>query len=604
MECDEASKEFTLWLEAFGQALSAQDTVAASSLFGDESYWRDLIAFTWTIQTLEGKAAIQAMLDQCLAAALPLAWSLDGPAKRAGDIVEGRICFETRIGRGSGYVRLKAGTCWTLLTAMTELKGFEEKRGRTREYGAVRPGAADPRSWVDRREAELAELGVTQQPYCLIVGGGQGGLALGARLKQLGVPALVIDKYDRVGDNWRNRYRSLCLHDPVHHNHMPYIPFPDNWPVFTPKDKIADWLEMYAKVMDLNVWPKTTCLSAQYDAAAKRWAVELERGGERMTLAPAHLVLATGLAGLPSLPTIPGMERFEGVQHHSSAHPSGDAFAGKRCVVFGSNTSAHDICADLVAHGADVTMVQRSSTHVIKMDTFVRIQYDRLYSETAVASGMSTELADLTAASMPYRLVTEIHKDLYRRVAAEDAEFYARLKAAGFKYDFGEDETGLSLLFLRRGAGYYIDVGASELIASGAIKIRNGAGAAEIEAHCVRFDDGSEIPADVIVYATGYGPLSGWVEQLISKEVAEAVGPIWGLGSDTRQDPGPWEGELRNMWKPTAQEGLWFQAGNIAQSRHFSRYLALQLKARFEGLPTPVYSRVSDAEPAREVAYV
>ena len=83
--------------------------------------------------------------------------------------------------------------------------------------------------------------------------------------------------------------------------------------------------------------------------------------------------------------------------------------------------------------------------------------------------------------------------------------------------------------------------------------------------------------------------MNGWAAEIISQEVADKVGKCWGMGSDTPKDPGPWEGELRNMWKPTQQTALWFHGGNLHQSRHYSLYLALQLKARMEGIDTPVY---------------
>ena len=105
----------------------------------------------------------------------------------------------------------------------------------------------------------------------------------------------------------------------------------------------------------------------------------------------------------------------------------------------------------------------------------------------------------------------------------------------------------------------------------------------------VVLEDGTELPADLVVYATGYNSMNGWAADLISQEVADKVGKCWGLGSDTTKDPGPWEGEQRNMWKPTQQEALWFHGGNLHQSRHYSLYLALQLKARHAGVPTPVY---------------
>ena len=585
---DSATRALTAWLDAFAAALTGPDPAAAAALFGGECYWRDLVAFTWTIRTLEGRDAIAAMLAACAPRIQPGGWTLEG-GKAAEGGVEGWIRFETAVARGRGYLRLRDGKCWTLLTAARELKDHEEAEGPTRERGAPRPGATDRRSWLERRTEEAARLGQQDQPYVLIVGGGQGGLALGARLKRLGVPTLIVDTHPRPGDNWRRRYKSLCLHDPVWYDHMPYLPFPAHWPVFTPKDKLGDWLEMYARVMELDCWNATSCTAASYDPATALWTVRLDRDGQEVMVQPAHLVLATGMAGLPQLPTFDGMENFAGQQHHSSRHAGGAAYAGKRVVVIGSNNSAHDICADLVEHGADVTMLQRSSTLVVQTDTMLLRGWGALYSEQAVAAGIDTDTADLLAASIPYGVLPRLHKPLWAAIAAEDAAFYDRLRAAGFLLDFGEDETGLALKYLRRGSGYYIDVGASELIADGTIKLRSDAGIRSIEAAGVRLTDGSLLPADVIVYATGYGSMNGWAETLISKNVADRVGPCWGLGSGTARDPGPWEGELRNMWKPTAQEALWFHGGNLAQSRHYSRYLALQLKARFERIPTPVY---------------
>jgi putative flavoprotein involved in K+ transport len=399
----------------------------------------------------------------------------------------------------------------------------------------------------------------------------------------------VIDKHPRPGDQWRNRYKSLCLHDPVWYDHLPYLPFPSDWPVFAPKDKIGDWLEMYARVMELDCWNSTICEHARWDAAAQEWEVEVLRDGKPVTLRPKQLVLATGLSGIANVPKIPGAERFAGTQHHSSQHPGGAAFRGQRCIVIGSNNSAHDICADLWEHGAEVTMVQRSSTHIARSDTLMQLGLGGLYSEQAVASGITTDIADMIFASIPYRIMHEFQIPLYAEMKRRDAALYRRLEQAGFMLDFGEDESGLFMKYLRRGSGYYIDVGASELVADGSIRLKSRVDVTEIRPHSVVFSDGSELPAELIVYATGYGAMNGWAARLISQEVADRVGKCWGLGSDTTKDPGPWEGELRNMWKPTRQPALWFHGGNLHQSRSYSKYLALQIKARMEGIATPVY---------------
>jgi len=257
-------------------------------------------------------------------------------------------------------------------------------------------------------------------------------------------------------------------------------------------------------------------------------------------------------------------------------------------VVIGSNNSAFDICGALWENGADVTMVQRSSTHISRSDSLMEIALSGLYSEEAVAAGMTTEKADLTFASVPYRIMHIFQIPVYEQMRERDKDFYERLEKAGFDHDWGDDNSGLFMKYLRRGSGYYIDVGAADLVANGDVKLVRGQ-VDHLTETAVVLEDGTELPADLVVYATGYNSMNGWAADLISPEVADKVGKCWGLGSGTTKDPGPWEGEERNMWKPTQQEALWFHGGNLHQSRHYSLYLALQLKAREAGIPAPVY---------------
>jgi len=576
------------FLAQLNAALEAQDAKAASALFAADSYWRDLVALTWNIKTSEGRAAIADMLTATLPTARLRDLKLTGDATEANGVAEGWFTFETAVGRGKGHLRLKPEGCWTLLTTLVDLKGHEEKKGRTREMGAIHGADPHRKSWAERRAAEQAELGYSRQPEVVIVGGGQGGIALGARLRRLGVDTIILERNDRAGDSWRKRYKSLCLHDPVWYDHLPYLPFPDHWPVFSPKDKLGDWLESYVKIMELNYWTKSAAQSAVWDDANKEWTVTVDRDGEQVVLRPKNLVLATGMSGVPNIPDIAGISDFEGDIHHSSKHPGPDAYAGKKCVVIGSNNSAHDISAALWEAGADVTMVQRSSTHIARSDTLMELALGALYSEDALANGIDTNTADLIFASIPYAVLPSVQKPMAAEMKKRDAAFYERLEKAGFLLDFGADDTGLFMKYLRRGSGYYIDVGASELVADGSIRLKTGA-IERITRNAVVMKDGTELPAELIVFATGYGSMNGWAAHLISQEVADKVGKCWGLGSDTPKDPGPWEGELRNMWKPTQQEGLWFHGGNLHQSRHYSQFLALQLKARAVGIETPVY---------------
>ncbi|MER9950787.1 NAD(P)/FAD-dependent oxidoreductase [Mesorhizobium sp. M0047] len=586
------SKQAAAWLASFAHALEAGDGAAASNLFVDDCYWRDLLIFTWNITTMEGRDAIAGMLEATLATTRPTAWQLTGEATSEEGTIEAWLSFETAVASGEGIMRLRDGRCRTLFTAMTELKGFEERKGAKRPLGVRHKADPERETWSEARARETRKLGAEEQPYCLVIGGGQGGIMLGARLRQLGVPTIVIEKNSRPGDSWRNRYRTLVLHDPVWYDHLPYIPFPENWPVFTPKDKMGDWLEMYTRVMELNYWPATNCLSASYDEAEKGWTVMVDRAGRHITLKPKHIVFATGAYGPPRRIDLPGADRFKGELLHSSQYDSGEKFHGRRVAVIGAASSGHDVCVDLWESGADVTMIQRSPTTVVKSDTLMEVGFE-IFSEKALARGITTEKADMIVASMPFALVPKGQRALYEVIKARDAAFYDRLRAAGFAIDFGDDETGLLMKAYRTGSGYYIDVGASDLIIDGKIGIRSGVAIRSLTQDGILFEDGTELAADAIIACTGYQSMNETVAQIVSREVADKVGPCWGLGSGVKGDPGPWQGELRNMWKPTAQEALWFHGGNLALSRFYSKYVALQIKARMEGIETPVYGAVS-----------
>lgn len=579
--------EASAWLASFSIHLAQSDIDAVLELFAEDCYWRDLVAFTWNVKTMEGRAAIRDMLAATLEGTAPAGFVFRSASGQSGNI-EGWFDFETAAGSGQGIFRLEGGKCRTILTTLQSLKGHEEAAGFTRRMG-VRHGADRNRqTWSELRAVEDAELGAERQPYCLIVGGGQGGIMLGARLKQLGVPFLIVEKNPKAGDSWRNRYRTLVLHDPVWYDHLPYIPFPPHWPVFTPKDKMGDWLEMYVKVMELNYWAGTEAVKASYDADAKHWTVDLLRDGKPVTLKPSQLVFATGAYGPPRFIDLPGVADFKGEILHSSRYSEGSKYKGKRVVVIGAASSGHDVCVDLWEAGADVTMVQRSPTTVVRSETLMELAFD-IYSEKAVADGIDVDKADMIAAATPFALQPPMQRALYEKIRARDADFYRRLEASGFLLDFGDDETGLMMKAYRTGSGYYVDVGASELIIAGEIKVKAGVPIERLTPTGIRFADGTELPAEIIIQSTGFQSMHEMVAKIVDRQTADKVGPCWGLGSGVRGDPGPWQGELRNMYKPTAQEALWFHGGNLALSRFFSKFLALQLKARYEGIDTPVY---------------
>ena len=267
---DDVSTSAEEWLAQFENALAKPHEPLLASLFHPESYWRDVLALTWNLQTINGADAILRGLRVHAGRAMPGGFRVD-PARAAPRRVtvapaprrsKRSSSSKREMGRGSGIVRLIPDTAdgdrlkaWTLLTALDELKGFEEQLGTSRPRGQSYSRDFRGPNWLDLRKA-AAEY-ADRDPDVLVVGGGQAGLSIAARLKQLQIDTLIVDREARIGDNWRKRYHALTLHNQVQVNHLPYMPFPPNWPTYIPKDKLANWFEAYVDAMELNFWTGT-----------------------------------------------------------------------------------------------------------------------------------------------------------------------------------------------------------------------------------------------------------------------------------------------------------------------------------------------------------
>ena len=568
------------WLADFEAALSETDEGALRDLFHPDSYWRDAVALSWTLQTIDGRDAILATLKSQAAKEKPsgfvIAPGRAAPRKvmRAGtDCIETIFNFETRTGRGDGILRLIPDTsdgnrlkAWTLLTALEELKGFEEQIGTNRPRGNAYSRDFRGPNWLDKRNASNAYA--DREPTVLVIGGGQSGLCIAARLKQLGIDTLIVDRMQRIGDCWRKRYHALTLHNQVQVNHLPYMLFPPNWPTYIPKDKLANWFESYVDGLELNFWTDTEFEGGTYDETKGCWDVTLRRGGETRTMHPRHVVLATGVSGIPNIPEIPSLTNFGGQIVHSSGYDDGESWKGKRALVIGTGNSGHDIAQDLYSSGATVTMVQRSSTLVVSIEPSAQLVYTP-YNEGTLEDN------DLVAVSMPLKVARKSHALTCDKSKALDEELLEGLRQIGFKLDFGDDNTGWQFKYLTRGGGYYFNVGCSDLLVRREIALRQFADIATFVAGGAKMKSGEIVPADLIVLATGYRPQEELVAKLFGDEVTTRVGTIWGFGETQ---------ELRNMYVRTGQPGLWFIAGGLAQCRIGSKQLALQIKAIEEGL--------------------
>ncbi|KAG1829642.1 hypothetical protein EV424DRAFT_408890 [Suillus variegatus] len=573
-----SSEVATEWLNAFSVAITQSDTAAVVDLFLEDGFWKDVIALTWDFRTFEGRKDIKKLLDARLVATglneLRLIQSepLNEPVlqKVYHDLVWLRFCFgfTTKHGKGTAVAYLvplpdSKWKAYTLLTCLNSLTDFPQKLGPLRNW------ETDHGSWEEKRRQETEFS--NNDPTVIVIGAGHSGLETAAGLKYIGVPTLVIDKKPRVGDSWRDRYKALCLHTTIWHSQTPYLNFPPTWPVYTPAAKLADWLEAYASFLELDVWTASTITKTSWNDSTKTWSVEVDRGskGTRI-LTVKHLVFATGFGGRPNVPDIPGKASFKGSAVHSSEFKSAADHIGKKAIVVGCCNSAHDIAQDFCIHGVDITMYQRSSTFVISQESLAKM-LGVVYNED-----VPTELADTYQTSLPWAVVRRLHQRMVPMVAeTTDKAILDGLAKVGFKTNLGIHGAGLMSLFLERGGGYYVDTGASKSIIDGNIKIKNGSAIESFTENGLRFADGTELQADIIVFATGYGDPRDFMREVCGDEVASKITRVWGLDE---------EGQSAGVLKYCGHDGLWFANGGFALIRFHNLHLAMQIKAIEEGI--------------------
>ncbi|MGN7712667.1 flavin-containing monooxygenase [Agrobacterium radiobacter] len=577
------------WMTAFEKAISAKSTQALKELFAEVSYFRDNGVLTWDFRQFHGRdAVLEALVSVAdeirphnfrISESWPVPHFLD---VGGSTVVEAFLDFDTANGAGVALFNgipdeqspfgFKVRALYTRLESLNEAPQ-PELHPRGSGFTPDFPGQTWKEHHTRRRQF------VDHDPEVLIVGAGQAGLVAAAHLEQLGVSPLIIDRNERVGDNWYKRYGSLVLHNPVEMNGFPFLPFPRHYPEYLPKDVVGQWLEIYAQYLDLNVWTSTEFLDAKYDDKANQWTATIKLAdGSTRVLHPRHIILATGgIGGKPSVPELPGLSTFKGKVFHSASYTQASELGAKKAIIVGVATSAHDIAGDLYKNGVEVTMLQRSPVVVCNVDTA------NLAYAGYIDPNIPTELVDIRYGIGLINPIREYLSQSYHKMATGiDAELLKGLTAAGLHLGDGVNGMGWLDLFLRTGGGYYLNKGTSEIIVDGGIKIKQFARVVEFVPDGVKLDDGSIIEADLVVLATGYQNRKVEVAEWFGQDVAERVGDIATLDA---------EGEWANIWGQTGQRGLWLNGGGINQIRPGSKRLALLVKADLDGLITERFRR-------------
>lgn len=567
---------FEEWLADFVAALERGSASDLAELFTEDPSWRDFMAFPWNFHHTLGRTDTVSRLLE-----LARTWEAADFAPSqvqlpvvAGDKINGFFDFTTKDRFDRGFVQLVPGaerfTAAIMQTQVVGLHGHPERVGEQRRDGKVYGIVPQRTRWTADREEAAAFEGC--DPAVLILGAGHNGLSIAARLEALDVPTLVIEREPRVGDTWRRRYASLALHSTVWGDNLPYLPFPSTWTSHTPRDKIAEWLELYVTALDLNVWTSTSYVNGHYNEDTQRWTIRVRRDdGSIRELHPRHFIVAGGLFAGPKIPEVTGLDTFTGVWAHSDSFQDGDNYTGKKALVVGAGVSGHELAHDLWEHGTDVTMLQRSATYVVGFSTMHKY-WNALFVENMI---YPPEFADQIQYAIPNERTDPINKELVRRAAEEDRELLDRLEAAGFKLEWGPDGTGILGAHMSGRDSYQIDIGASELVANGSIHLKHGVEVAETKGSTVIFTDGSEMTdVDLILFATGYHQFWGHIKPTLGS-VAAKIDKAYGRAAD---------GEYANTWRRSAQPGLWFATGFLRMTRFYSQFTALLIKAIEEGI--------------------
>ena len=574
----EVNGQSAAWLSELERALATGDDVLLDQLFSEDAKWRDLLAFTFNIRQFHDRSAITSYLWTVVEDLVPKDFAVDAnfpvdPISRvefaASETYEVNFTFETTAGRGDGLVHLVPDASvpggFRAVLLLTRLIALRDLDAKWPKFGRYNQAELEN----ERRILEERRTYTERDPEVLIVGAGHNGLFIAAALARLGIDALVVDKHARAGDSWRTRYESLVLHMPHGMMHFLHLPFPESFPDYISKDRLADWYEVYVNALDLNLWNSTEFVGGTYDEDTKLWTATVRSAdGSERTLKPKYLVLSTGGSGTPRIPDLPGLSDFVGPVLHSHHFRSGADFAGQNVLVVGTGTSAHDIAFDVVNHAGTSTLLQRGATYVVDLPT-ANINYGPFNTRDVPTDvvdkrWLATQIKPLMLEN--FKAITAMGNEL-------DADLHKAVSEAGLVLD--TKEHGWFAKYFEVAGGYYINVGASQAMIRGDIKVQQYADVDRFVGNGIRLKDGSVLEFDAIVLATGYQNQRVILERFFGEEVAARIGDVGSY--DAGGDP------ERNQYKVIAgQPRLAIAGSGICAGRWYAPLVALEIQAELE----------------------
>ncbi|KIM92618.1 hypothetical protein OIDMADRAFT_185081 [Oidiodendron maius Zn] len=543
----------------------------------DGAIWRDLYAMTGTLRTFVGSSRFASAWKELSTLHHPSNFKLIEGSSSVVRVspstswVQARFTFETEAEprtHSSGIIGavldLNGGwKIWLLSTILEQIDRFPN------------PDILETRS--PTLQADGDESFKKTSFDCVVVGAGMAGLCTAGRLETLGMSYVVLERNKHIGDNWTQRYESVRLHTSKENAHLPFgRTFSPEDPYFLGAEDLARAYQKFVDQYRINVWLSTNLEHASWNEEKKGWSLQIQQNDRERTIQCRHLVLALGPGGaIPRMPSYPDQEQYNGLVMHSASYKTARQWKGKSAIIIGSANTAHDVAEDMVEAGlSSITMVQRSQTAVIP------VEYSSFFNDRIYNNKLATEEADRLALSLPIVVTRLVTLERFRVFANRDTERFDALERVGFKLDRDCD---LWEAVCDRIGGHHLDVGCGAKIVRGEIKMKSDAMPVRYTPTGIRFSDGSELDADIIIFTTGFeGNMRDAAAQLVGNEIGQKLEDYWRVDM---------EGEFRGVWKPIGHPGIWYTGGSIAQARYFSRFLALQIKADVEGVPLERYTK-------------
>ncbi|KAF7337740.1 hypothetical protein MSAN_02247600 [Mycena sanguinolenta] len=587
---------------AISELLSHPSKHSIDTLFHPDAFWRDHVALSWSLRTFHPSSYVSVALESAqkmMRAQFSVISDKVLPLLGRAEIIPSSIVLqETQVHAitfPNGVSVVRAPFTFSTANPRAEctaaFKLIRMKNGDVKVFTvttAIQELALAPWRKVPSDESPLEiPSTVPTSLDVLVVGGGHAGLSISAYLKSLDINFAMVEKYPAIGDSWAKRYDSTTLHTTRLFGGLPFVPFPSDYPEFVPAKLIAAYYAKYVQDLQLPAYPGRDCVSGVWDDTQSQWTVTLEAAEGIEVITAQILVFAVGIGGRrPIIPHFAGKDSFLGELLHSSAYKDATSWAGKRVVIIGSSTTACDVALDCSGVGADATIIQRGPTRIYPQEHIKTVQALFWNTEMPIEVGdiISTEDPMVLQATLSELVMSQL-KATYERVP----EYYEGLRKAGFLATV--DGSVHQQIFCRSGAHYpdvcppFSSFGA-ELMRKPAepfffqIKVKSGAEIEAITPTGIAFSDGTQVDADVIVYATGFEKDARTaVETIIGAEQAALLEPVWGVDA---------EGEMRGVWRPSGHDRIWFHGGELQTMRYYGKFLAVQIAAEIAKVrPTP-----------------